>query len=133
MCLLRCSMWTLIFAFAETLIASAGTVKDPVAIVEVKPGYSDEARRARYEGDTFLSVDVDARGRPKNVRPVRPLGLGLDEEAIKALRQWRFRPATKDGEPVEKTIFIEIDFRLSKKTKARIVSRAASPPLYGDH
>jgi hypothetical protein len=58
--------------------------------------------------------------------------LGLDDEAVKALRQWRFRPATKDGEPVEKTIFVEIDFRLNKKIKIRIVSRKEIPLLYGD-
>jgi TonB family protein len=59
-----------------------------------------------------LSVIIDATGKPTNLKVVRPLGLGLDEKAIDAVRKWRFRPGTKEGKPVAVFATIEVNFRL---------------------
>lgn len=55
---------------------------------------------------------VDEDGNPQNVRVIRPLGMGLDEKAIEAVRRYRFNPALKDGVPVPVEIKVEVNFRL---------------------
>jgi TonB family protein len=60
----------------------------------------------------LLAVVVDTNGRPNDLRVIRPLGLGLDEMAMEAVRQWLFRPGTKDGKPVAVQATIQINFRL---------------------
>jgi TonB family protein len=90
-----------------------GGVSQPVVIRHVDPEFSDEARRAKYQGVCIVSLIVDAQGNPQNVRVVRALGMGLDEKAIEAVRQYRFKPALKDGKtPVAVLLNIEINFRL---------------------
>jgi TonB family protein len=84
---------------------------DPCVLYKVEPEYSEEARRARYQGTVVLHVDVDAAGRPINVRVVRGLGLGLDEKAIEAVGKWKFRPGYRDGYPVTAAATIEVNFR----------------------
>ena len=59
-----------------------------------------------------LSVEVGPDGLAHNARVLRGLGLGLDENAIDAISQWRFRPAVKDGQPVTVPATIEVNFRL---------------------
>jgi len=78
----------------------------------VEPEYSDEARKAKYSGTVLLSIVVDERGIPRDIRVVRPLGLGLDEKAIEAVRHWRFRPGMKNGRPVNVRATVEVSFRL---------------------
>jgi len=55
---------------------------------------------------------VDAAGRPQQIRVQRPLGMGLDEKAIEAVKQWKFEPAKKDGQAVPVMINVEVNFRL---------------------
>jgi TonB family protein len=74
--------------------------------------FSDEARRAKYQGVVVLSIIVDTKGMPRYIRVVRPLGMGLDEKAIEAVKKYRFKPAMKDGKPVAVSINIEINFKL---------------------
>ena len=74
--------------------------------------YSEEARKAKYQGTLVLYVDVDATGRVPNVRVKRALGLNLDEKAIEAAKKWRFEPAMKDGHAVAVEIALEVDFHL---------------------
>ena len=57
----------------------------------------EEARKARWQGEVLLELVVDETGKPRDIRVVKSLGLGLDEEAIKAVSSWRFKPGTKDG------------------------------------
>jgi periplasmic protein TonB len=90
-----------------------GRVSAPVLIHSVEAEFSDEARRAKYQGVCLVSLIVDAQGNPQNIKVVRALGMGLDEKAIEAIKQYRFKPAMKDGRtPVPVPITIEVDFRL---------------------
>ncbi len=60
----------------------------------------------------MLWMVVGADGRPNSIRVHRALGMGLDEKAIEAVQQWRFKPALKDGKPVAVTIGVQVDFHL---------------------
>jgi TonB family protein len=87
-------------------------IAPPRPVSAPNPPFSDEARRAKYQGTAVLSVVVDKTGQVRSVRIVRPLGMGLDQRAVEAVSEWRFRPATDDGEPVDRRIRIEVDFHL---------------------
>ena len=89
-----------------------GGVTAPSVLYKVEPEYSEEARKAKYQGTVVLYVEVDAAGRPTNLKVVRSLGLGLDEKAIEAVEKWKFRPGYKDGKPVTVAATIEVNFRL---------------------
>jgi TonB family protein len=91
---------------------AGGDVSSPILLSKVEPEYSDEARKAKYSGTVLLSIVVDERGIPRDIRVVRPLGLGLDEKAIEAVRHWRFRPGMKNGRPVNVRATVEVSFRL---------------------
>ncbi|MGP8269351.1 MAG: energy transducer TonB [Terracidiphilus sp.] len=85
----------------------------PVAIYDPEPEFSDEARRAKYQGVCLVGLIVDAQGNPQNVHIVRRLGMGLDEKAIEMVKTYKFKPAMKGGKtPVAVAITIEINFRL---------------------
>jgi TonB family protein len=90
-----------------------GAISQPVPLNNVEAEFSDEARRAKYQGVCLISVIVDAQGNPQNPRVVRALGMGLDEKALEAVRKYKFKPAMKDGKtPVPVMINVEINFRL---------------------
>jgi len=90
-----------------------GGVSAPVPIFTPEAEFSDEARRAKYQGVCLVSLIVDAQGNPQNVHVVRPLGMGLDEKALEAVRKYKFKPAMKDGRtPVPVLMSIEVNFRL---------------------
>jgi TonB family protein len=89
-----------------------GGVSAPRAIFSPDPEYSEEARKAKYQGTCVLWLVVGPDGRPRDIRVARSLGLGLDEKAIEAVRNWKFEPAQKDGRPVAVQINVEVDFRL---------------------
>ena len=84
----------------------------PSVMSKVEPEYSEEARKAKWQGTVVLSVIVDELGRPRNIRVFRSLGLGLDQKAVDAVSQWRFKPGRKDGKPVPVIATIEVNFRL---------------------
>ncbi len=89
-----------------------GGVTAPSLLYKVEPEYSEEARKAKYQGVVLLYVEVDPAGRAQNVRVLHSLGLGLDEKAIEAVRKWKFRPGYKDGKPVRVVAEVEVNFRL---------------------
>jgi len=90
-----------------------GRISAPVVIHSVEAEFSDEARRAKYQGVCLISLVVDAQGNPQDIHVARALGMGLDEKAIEAIRQYKFKPAMKDGKTaVPVPITIEVDFRL---------------------
>jgi TonB family protein len=90
-----------------------GGVSAPVALNNVEAEFSDEARRAKYQGVCLIQLIVDAQGNPQNPRVVRALGMGLDEKAIEAVRKYKFKPAYKQGKgPVPVMITVEVNFRL---------------------
>ena len=75
------------------------------------PEYSQEAKAKKYEGAVILLAVVTTEGIATNIRSVKSPGMGLDEKAIEAVRKWRFKPAMKDGKPVDVQIPIEVAFR----------------------
>jgi TonB family protein len=87
-------------------------VTAPKLIYKVEPSYTEEARAAKYQGTSILSVEVAPDGLAHNIQVKQALGLGLDEMAIEAVSQWQFQPGTKDGQPVTVQATIEINFRL---------------------
>jgi TonB family protein len=89
-----------------------GGVSNPVLVYAPDPEFSDEARRAKYQGVCVVGLIVDAQGNPQRVRIVRPLGMGLDEKALEAVRQYKFKPAVFNGKPVPVEINIEVNFRI---------------------
>jgi TonB family protein len=90
-----------------------GRISLPVLVVQPEAEFSDEARRAKYQGLCLIGLIVDAQGNPQNVHVVRALGMGLDEKAMEAVRQYKFKPAMKDGKtPVPVELTIEVNFRL---------------------
>jgi periplasmic protein TonB len=76
------------------------------------PEFSEEARKAKYQGTCTLMLVVTADGRPTNIRVANSLGMGLDEKAIETVKTWRFEPGQKDGHPVAVEIAVEVDFHL---------------------
>jgi TonB family protein len=89
-----------------------GGVSPPRQIYAPEPEFSEEARKAKYQGVCTLGLIVGADGRPSNIRVLSSLGMGLDEKAIEAVKNWKFEPAMKDGHPVRVEIAVEVDFHL---------------------
>lgn len=89
-----------------------GGVSAPKAVFSPDPEYSEEARKAKFQGTCVLGLVVGPDGRPRDIHVLRSLGLGLDEKAMEAVKNWRFDPAVKDGKPVAVQISVEVDFRL---------------------
>ena len=87
-------------------------VSAPRALETPDPEYSEEARKAKYQGVVVLWLVVGPDGKPRDIRVSRPLGMGLDQKAIDAVQRWRFAPAMKDGRPVAVQINVEVNFRL---------------------
>ncbi|MGA7847959.1 MAG: energy transducer TonB [Terriglobales bacterium] len=89
-----------------------GGVSAPKAIYAPDPEYSEEARKVKHMGTVVLWLVVGPDGKPRDIRVLRTLGLGLDEKAIEAVKNWRFEPARKDGKPVAVQINVEVNFHL---------------------
>jgi len=89
-----------------------GGVTAPTVLLKVEPEYSEEARKAKWQGAVMLSLVVDENGTPQQIKVTRSLGLGLDQKAIEAVQKWRFKPGLKDGKPVAVIANIEVNFRL---------------------
>lgn len=94
------------------LMAASEVDQPPILLERTEPDYTDEARIANHEGSVLLQTDVDIEGNAQNIVVMRHLGLGLDEQAIHAVRQWRFRPARRGGQRVACRVRLEIAFRL---------------------
>jgi len=94
------------------LMRPGGGVSMPQLIFSPDPEFSDEARRAKYQGICVVSVIVDAQGNPQHVRVIRPLGMGLDEKAVEAVKQYKFKPAMYQGHAVAVQLTVEVNFRI---------------------
>ena len=88
-----------------------GVTTPPVLTHFVQAEYTQEARRASFQGFCIVHLTVDERGMPRNVHVARPIGMGLDGSAIKAVQQERFKPAMRGGRPVAFTFPMEVSFR----------------------
>lgn len=89
-----------------------GGVSAPRVIYNPDPEYSEEARKAKHQGNVVLWTVIGPDGRVRDIRLARSLGMGLDQKAIEAVRTWKFEPALKDGQPVAVQVNIEVNFRL---------------------
>jgi periplasmic protein TonB len=87
-------------------------VSKPELIRKVEPEYSEQARKAKFQGVVVLYIVVDQNGNAIQPRVVKSLGLGLDEKALEAVKQWKFKPGYKDGKPVAVAATVEVNFRL---------------------
>jgi TonB family protein len=89
-----------------------GSITAPIPTYKPLPAYSEEARKAKYQGVVSLWIVVDAQGNVSECRVVRPVGLGLDDKATETVRTWRFKPAARNGVPVAVRVSVEVHFRL---------------------
>jgi TonB family protein len=89
-----------------------GEASWPHQVYAPEPEYSDEARRAKYQGSLSLAFVVDASGAARDIEITSPLGLGLDENAVEAVSSWKFEPAQRDINPVAVKVEVEVDFHL---------------------
>jgi len=99
-------------SLAAAVYKPGNGVTAPVLIHCVEPEFSEEARKAKRSGVVKLLADIDVSGRPRNIRVVQSLGMGLDERAVGALELWLFKPGTKDGKPVAVSALVEVSFHL---------------------
>ncbi|MEZ5398486.1 MAG: energy transducer TonB [Bryobacteraceae bacterium] len=90
----------------------SGEVSGPKLIFKHEPEYSEDARKAKLQGAVQLEIVVGPDGLVHDIRVTYPLGLGLDEKAVEAVRQWRFKPGMKMGRPVAVRATVEVNFRL---------------------
>jgi TonB family protein len=105
----------------------------PVLIKEVKPDYTDAAKARKVQGTVEMAVLVQADGTPgADVRIIRTLDPDLDQQAIKAVREWRFKPGTKDGQPVPVEVNIEMTFTLRDGPVYK-VGEGITPPKATTH
>jgi TonB family protein len=105
-------------AAAAAAPVQAPTRRRPVAepleiLFKPRPVYTDEARRARIEGDIVLEVLFPGTGNPRVLRVVRGLGYGLEQNALDAAAQIRFRPSSEEGRPVDTVAMVRIAFQLA--------------------
>jgi protein TonB len=89
-----------------------GGVSAPKLIYSVEPEFSEEARKAKTAGNVLVELVVDPQGRPQNVRVVRGVGMGLDEKAIEAVKQYKFQPAMEAGKPVAVRLDVDVEFQI---------------------
>jgi periplasmic protein TonB len=89
-----------------------GGVSAPVLIFSVEPEFSEEARKAKVAGNVLVNLWVDTSGNPSHVRVIRGVGMGLDEKAMEAVRQYKFKPAMENGKPVLVELNVEVNFQI---------------------
>jgi protein TonB len=87
-------------------------IEPPSLVRDVKPLYTDDARKRSIEGDVVLEIVVRRDGSVGNMRVLRKLGAGLDERAMEAVRQWRFTPAKRQGASVDVFVEVSVAFKL---------------------
>ena len=82
-------------------------------VYSVDPEFTEGARKKHFSGNVTIALTVDRDGKPKNVHVVKGVGLGLDEKAVEAVRQYRFKPATEaNGQPVAMPLTIDVNFQI---------------------
>jgi periplasmic protein TonB len=98
--------------YGAGVMSVGGGVSAPQLLNHVEPDFTDQARQARYQGVVEIQMIVDSSGNPENIVIVKHLGMGLDEKAIDAVRQYRFHPAMFQGHPVPVRLVVDVDFHL---------------------
>jgi len=110
-----------------------GGVSAPVVIQRVPAEYSEEARKARLSGTVLVNLIVDVHGMPQNVHVTRGIGTGLDEKAVEAIRQYRFKPAMEGGKPVPVQVNVEVNFQVLERKSAGQATDTQSASQVTEH
>jgi TonB family protein len=91
-----------------------GSITPPRPVYSPEPQYTEQARKSNLQGTCTLGLIVEKDGYPCNIRVLKGIGMGLDENAIETVKTWKFEPAIKDGQPVRVEIAVEVSFHLSQ-------------------
>jgi TonB family protein len=91
-----------------------GDVQAPVVVEKVEPSYTEEGRKANINGIVIIEAVIGSDGVVKKTSVLKPLPFGLDQAAIDAVKQWKFKPGTLNGEPVDVIFNLVVNFRLDK-------------------
>jgi protein TonB len=89
-----------------------GGVSAPTLIFSPDPEFSEEARKAKFMGIVTVNLIVDEKGMPQNVRVTHGVGMGLDQKAVEAVKQYKFKPAMEHGKPVAVMMNVEVNFQI---------------------
>src|SRR5215510_10348701 len=109
LCVILVSIFISIAAAQTHRVGEPG-VTAPKLLSKIDPAYTEEARAAKISGTVVLELVVDENGSADEVQVTKPLDPGLDQNAMAAVLQLRFAPATKDGKPVRVQATIEVNF-----------------------
>ncbi len=113
----------------NSVLRPGSGVVSPRLLSSLDPASNDYAQKANIAGMTLLSTIVGASGEPSQVTIVRPIGFGLDEEAVRAVERAKFRPGLRDGQPVPVAVNLEVTFRIySNATRPQQVPPVQSKP-----
>ena len=96
----------------EGPIYVGGDVQPPEKLQAPQPQYTEIARKARVQGVVIVQAIIDKQGNVTNVKVLKGLSMGLDDEAVKAIKKWKFKPATLNGKPVDVYYNLTVNFRL---------------------
>ncbi|MEA2237373.1 MAG: hypothetical protein QOC81_2097 [Thermoanaerobaculia bacterium] len=91
-----------------------GDVKAPVAITRAKPDYTELARKAHVNGVVVVEAIVNKQGEVEQVKVLKGLPMGLSEQAVEAVKKWRFHPGSLNGEPVDVIFTLTVTFTLDR-------------------
>ena len=89
-----------------------GSVLPPVVIFEPQAEFSEEARKSKVSGNVLVYFILDEHGKPTHIRVMKGLGMGLDEKALEAVAEYRFKPARENGLPVAVDMQVEVNFTI---------------------
>jgi len=91
---------------------SADPIRPAQVIYQPEPEFSDEARKARFQGSVILMIEIGVDGKAHNIRLVEGPGLGLEEKAVEAVLKWRFRPAMRGNTAVATSARVDVFFHI---------------------
>lgn len=93
-------------------LAGGGEVTPPLLVYRPIPHYTRAARQARISGVVYLSIVINDKGDVTDAKVTRGLGYGLDENALRSVKLWKFKPARRNGQPFTVRVTVEVDFAL---------------------
>jgi TonB family protein len=89
-----------------------GKIQKPAVIYMPMAQFSEQARAAHFSGQVLIYLLVDKNGKPQHIRVVKGVGMGLDQNAVEAVRKYKFKPATLNGEPVTVDLYVNVNFQI---------------------